>query len=245
MFHIIRHDTPPQAPEPKAILKKNFAVEWRLFREGAKLGLALPRLRALPKGTARVILIPGWRAPQLTMSPLRAFLRKLGYDARHWGLGMNKGDPERDCEQLKEKLLAEFDKDATPICLVGWSLGGVIAREMARHLPHIVSGVVTYGTPVIGGPTYTLGALYYPESECIRALKLVEQLDRDSPILVPLTHIYSKEDQIVSWPACIDRISPNATHFEVTTPHIAMGFSPPVWHTIASQLHEYTQNVKS
>ena len=239
MFSIQRHDTPPPAPAPQGIFEKKFAVEWRLLKEAAKLGFAMPRLSQLPKGDGPVILVPGWKAPEWTMSPMRTFLRQLGWEARHWGLGINKGDPEGDCEKLKTLIQESYARDPRPVALVGWSLGGVIAREMARHLPELVYGVVTYGTPVIGGPSYTLGAMYFDEKECERARILVETLDRDLPIQTPMTCIFSKQDQIVSWPACIDRISPKVTHFEVNTPHIAMGLNPAVWHTIASQLHEY------
>jgi thioesterase domain-containing protein len=91
------------------------------------------------------------------MSPLKLFLRARGCDARHWGLGTNRGEPERQGALLVVQISAQVEQTGRPIALIGWSLGGVIARETARQIPHAVSQVITYGTPVIGGPTYTLG----------------------------------------------------------------------------------------
>ena len=242
---VIRHDTPPSAPAPQGIYKTELMQEWRMIYEGMRLACSLPNLLKLPKGQDRVVLVPGWKTHELTMEPMRLFLKALGYQAEHWGLGINRGDPEADCDRLKQRLLDSFETDPSPVALVGWSLGGTIAREMARHLPEQVFGVVTYGSPVIGGPSYTIGRQFYPESECLRAQALVEQLDRDLPIQPPMSVIFSKNDQFVHWPACIDRASRQVTHFEVESPHMAMGLNPAVWATIARQLHVYQQALET
>ncbi len=99
------------------------------------------------------------------MAPLRSYLRRLGHEARGWGLGVNTGYPERDSEILAGQVAAQHEQTGRKVALVGWSLGGVIARETARTVPHAVSRVITYGTPAIGGPTYTLGAQAFGPSE--------------------------------------------------------------------------------
>jgi pimeloyl-ACP methyl ester carboxylesterase len=155
--------------------------------------------------------------------------------AEHWGLGTNHGDPEADSEALVARLAADGD-DAATVTLVGWSLGGVIAREVARQAPHRVARVITYGTPVVGGPTYTPAAGVYGEAECRRIRRRVDELDAESPITTPISAIFTRNDSVVSWPACIDRRSPNVRHFEVRSTHISMGFDPDVWTLVLEQL---------
>ena len=173
------------------------------------------------------------------MAPLRRYLAKLGYDARHWGFGTNKGDPERDCALFSEKLLSHMPP-GEKAALIGWSLGGVIARETARAIPEIVSGVVTYGTPVIGGPIYTPAARAWGAAESRRLSAEIERLDSENPIQLPIAAIFSRRDGLVSWPACIDRTSPKARHFEVKAPHLAMGLDPDVWRIVADELNRFT-----
>lgn len=242
MSKLTEHIVPPEAPRPAPMQRAGFAVEWRVLLELGRLSLALPRLLFLPRGSAPVLLIPGWKAPEITMSPLRLYLRTLGYDARHWGLGTNRGHPERDSEKLAEIVTRIAKEKGQPVGLVGWSLGGVVGRETARLVPEHVCGVVTYGTPAVGGPTYTLGASTWGRSECERIAKRTEELDRDAPIAVPIAAIFTRTDEVVSWAACIDRVSPKVRHFEVESPHVAMGLDPAVWSLVARQLHSFTSN---
>jgi surfactin synthase thioesterase subunit len=183
-----------------------------------------------------VIDIPGWKAPEASMAPLRAYLRLVGHDAHGWGLGVNTGAPERDSEILAEKVAALHQQTGRKVALVGWSLGGVIARETARSLPQAVSRVITYGTPAIGGPTYTLGARAFGRAESERIRQMIIELDRENPIQVPITAIFTRRDRVVSWPACIDRTSPDVEHVEVRSTHAGMGLDPNVWQIVATRL---------
>jgi pimeloyl-ACP methyl ester carboxylesterase len=121
--------------------------------------------------------------------------------------------------------------------LVGWSLGGYLAREAARDLPHCVDRVVTLGSPVIGGPKYTATAPLYRargvDFEEIEAA--IEERER-RPIQVPITAIYSESDGIVDWRACIDRTSPRVEHVRVRSSHIGLGFAPEVLRIVAASL---------
>jgi hypothetical protein len=111
-----------------------------------------------------------------------------------------------------------------------------VARETARLEPESVSQIITYGTPVVGGPTFTIGASAWGREACGRIAQRTAELDRASPIRVQITAIFSRNDEIVSWPACIDRASPNVRHFEVRSTHIGMGLDPAVWAVVASRL---------
>jgi len=94
------------------------------------------------------------------MSTLRRFLTKSGYDAQGWGLGRNVAgrDWRGEISELSEGwAIGERDRKnrGKPVALVGWSLGGFLAREAARDFPAHVSGVITLGSPLTGGPKYT------------------------------------------------------------------------------------------
>lgn len=170
------------------------------------------------------------------MAPLRRFLLRRGVDAHHWGLGANRGNPEVDVPRMVERLESEWCAHSAPVALVGWSLGGVIAREVARERPDLVSQVITYGTPIVGGPRHTITAGTYPPEEIERIDQLVQARDAALPIRSPLTVIFSKRDGIVDWRACIDRVSPDVEHFEARSPHLGMGIDPDVWRLVLARL---------
>jgi pimeloyl-ACP methyl ester carboxylesterase len=203
----------------------------------ARLAGALPRLIGAPRGGGHTVVdIPGWKAPELSGAPLRAYLRALGYDARGWGFGTNTGDPRRDVERLTRRVLELAGDGGSRVSLVGWSLGGVIAREVARRHPEAVRRVITYGTPVVGGPRFTAVARAYGPRQGVAARVVAERLDPESPIQVPLTVVFTRRDGIVSWEACLDRFSPYAEHVEVSSTHLGMGVDPDVWEIVADRL---------
>lgn len=232
------YDEPPIARDPRPPRGlAGLTEEWRTALLPAHLMLRSPRLARVPCGDGGpAVLVPGWRAPEATMAPLRLYLRRLGHEATGWGLGVNHGHPERDAAIMVDRVGALHERTGRPVALVGWSLGGLIAREVARRVPDSVSQVVTYGTPVVGGPTYTVGAAAYGEVECRRIQALSEDLDRTDPIRVPITAIFTRRDHVVDWPACIDRVSPRVRHVEVGSTHLGLGLDPHVWETVATAL---------
>jgi pimeloyl-ACP methyl ester carboxylesterase len=167
---------------------------------------------------------------------MRAYLRALGYDARGWGFGTNTGDPRRDVERLTSRVQELADDRGSRVSLVGWSLGGVIAREVARRNPDVVRRVITYGTPIVGGPRFTAVARAYDPRASDAARVVAERLDAETPIRVPLTVVFTRRDGIVSWEACIDRSSPDVEHVEVYSTHLGMGIDPDVWRLVADRL---------
>ena len=96
--------------------------------------------------------------------------------------------------------------------------------------------MITYGTPALGGPTFTSATRSFEAAPDRDGWKLVEQLDADSPIRVPLTVMFSRRDGVVAWQACIDRATPGAEHVEVSSTHIGMGVDPDVWSVVAGRL---------
>lgn len=212
-------------------------AEARAALQLPRLLVAAPRLRRAPRGDGGVVLdVPGWLAGEASGAPIRGYLRWLGHDARGWGLGTNRGRPERDAQRLGRQVLALAEEHGRPVALVGWSLGGLIAREVARQHPDAVRRVVTYGTPVVGGPTHTIGARSYGPDESQRITRLAERLDAAHPIRVPITALLSRRDGIVDWRACIDRTSLDVEHVEVASTHLGLGVDPDVWSVVAERL---------
>ena len=213
--------------------------------DAARLVGAFPRLAAASRGDGHLVVdIPGWKAPEVSGLPLRTYLRRLGYDARGWGFGTNTGSTRRDIDRLAARVVELVDQTGTPASLVGWSLGGVIAREVARRHPDAVRQVITYGTPV-GGPTYTTVARAYNRGADSDGHHESRRLDDTDPIRVPLTVLFSRRDGIVSWQACIDHASPSAEHVEIASTHLGMGFDPDVWAIVADRLAAPTRAVGS
>jgi pimeloyl-ACP methyl ester carboxylesterase len=184
-----------------------------------------------------VILLPGFGAGPRSMRVMESFLRRRGHRVRDWGLGLNNGDAKRLRVKLQPVVEESIATHGEPVVLVGWSLGGYIAREYAREHPKGVRKIVTLGSPVIGGPRYTATAERYRSKG--HDLDEIERAIKDryaTPLRVPVTAIYSKRDGIVSWRACIDQWSPNVRHVEVSETHIGLGYAPRVLSIVADEI---------
>lgn len=203
-------------------------AEARLVREVPRIILKSPRLWSAPRGDRMVLTLPGFGTGDLSTAPMRAWLASRGHRSRGWGLGVNGGDVEELVPPATERVRALADEAEEPIALVGWSLGGVIAREIARDEPGLVSHVITYGTPVVGGPKYTRSAASYGP-ERVAAIEQTVAERNTIPIEVPITAIHSRLDGIVDWLACIDDFSPQVDNIEVRSSHVGMGLDPDVW----------------
>lgn len=199
----------------------------------------LPTLRGrpLPQGDGeRVLVVPGFMTSDRSTLVLRRFLRRLGYEVHGWGMGINRGR----IEQRMPEVIARAEALAAggSLKVVGWSLGGVIARELSRERPALVERIVTMGTPVVGGPKYTFTARHYQKRGVdLDAIEARVAERNAQPLPAPVTAIYSRADQVVSWRACLD---PNAAndvrHVEVATSHIGLGFDPETLRIVARAL---------
>jgi pimeloyl-ACP methyl ester carboxylesterase len=222
---------------PSALLA---LLELRAPLEGLGLLAAWPWLARMPRGDGRpVLLAPGYGASETSMQALFRYLEWLGYDLHHWGLGRNRGQVAPYVRALRERVRELRNaRGGAAVTLIGWSLGGVIVREVARDAPEAVREVITLGTPVVGGPKYTrVGALFARREKA--DLDQIERLAHERnlrPIQCPLTCVYSKSDGIVSWRASIDGYNPQARHLRVPGSHLGMGFNPLVWRIVAQTL---------
>lgn len=204
----------------------------------ARFAISWPVLIGAPRGDGHtVILLPGFRASERTMDPLLGFLRHLGYDVRHWGLGRNDGKVVAYANSLVRDLDARGG-DAAPVTLIGWSLGGVVAREVARVAPARVRAVITMGTPVIGGPKYTSAARVYAAREGIDVDAVAHEAHRRAlgGIDCPVTAIYTDRDGVVSPASSQDIYNSHTRMVKVDGGHLGLGFNPRVWRIIADTL---------
>jgi pimeloyl-ACP methyl ester carboxylesterase len=184
-----------------------------------------------------VILCPGFGAGPRSMRIMEAFLRRRGHHARDWGLGRNTGDAKQLRSKLQPVVRASIAAHDQSVVLVGWSLGGYIAREYAREHPQEVGRVITLGSPVIGGPRYTATAEWYRSQGYDLAAMERAVADRYAvPLRVPVTAIYSRRDGVVAWQACIDKWSPQVRHVEVSETHVGLGFAPRVLAIVAEEV---------
>lgn len=211
--------------------------EARALFEFSSLLPAIPSLLTLPRGDGRpVMALPGFGADDTSTWPLRKFLARLGYRPMPWGLGVNS-DPEVMAERLLDRMDSLQGADEK-ITLIGWSLGGVVARLVAQQAPTSVREVITMGTPVEGGPKYTSIAGIYARGQGIDLDDLEARAHSVNAqgIKTPLTVIFSRTDAVVGWRAAIDRYNPQARHVEVRSSHLGLGANPTVYRIIARTL---------
>ena len=211
--------------------------ESRFFWDVASSMARLPLLATLPRGDGDpVLVLPGFAASDASTLPLRTFLRVLGHDAHGWNLGTNRGD----VAALLPRVIAQVERRSVAtgkrVRLVGWSLGGVLAREAARDRPELVERVVTMGSPIVG-PRYTaVGRAYAMRGYDFDAIEAAIAERERTPLRVPITAIYSKYDGIVAWQGCIDRHNEHVEHLEVSSSHTALGVHADVYALVARRL---------
>jgi pimeloyl-ACP methyl ester carboxylesterase len=184
-----------------------------------------------------VLVLPGFLAPEFSTVPLRRFLRDLCYDARSSHLGVNMGPTAKVAQTLQRRLVHLAERHERKVSLVGWSLGGIYAREMARVRPDLVRGVITMGTP-FADISATHAARFIPLRPDGKPLHQAHELRAAlrRPLDVPTTSIYSKSDGVVHWQGCLQTEAPHSENVEVHCSHTGMGFHPEVFRVVADRL---------
>ena len=213
----------------------------------ALLEFAASRLAAhehLPPGDGHpVVIFPGLAADKAAVGPLRGFCERLGYAAYDWGRGVNtgpKGELETWIDELCADVLARQREHGRRVSLVGWSLGGIYAREVAKKVPHAVRQVVTLGAPFGGSGEHTnVGWLYRLLSGQAPVVDEVLRRRLCTPPEVPTTAIYSRTDGVVAWQCCVERDAPQVESIEVNeASHVGLVWNPRVWSIVADRLSQ-------
>jgi pimeloyl-ACP methyl ester carboxylesterase len=225
--------TPIAPPRPALLL-----LEGRAFFELAATVAAYPFLRRAPRGDGHpVIVYPGFMASDFSTRALRRFLRDLGYAVHGWKLGRNVGPSPEVAARLAERLRdirARYDRS---VSLVGWSLGGIYARELARRFPDDVRQVITLASPfrdveATNVPRFLRGVA--------RRRPLPDEGDYrrvlHASLPMPTTAIYSRTDGIAAWRSCRLDEGPLSENIEVASSHLGIGHNPVTLLTIADRL---------
>lgn len=188
-----------------------------------------------------VVVFPGLGGAPFTTSQLRRFLAKSGFDARCWGRGINTG-PDGIFDDWLAGLVADVERlhaeSGRKVSLIGWSLGGVYAREIAKRVPHAVRQVITLGTPFAsmgGGATHaeTIYKLLGGDTSQLTP-QMQARLAQTPP--VPTTAVYSKADGVVCWRGCIEQRTATSESVEVNASHLGMVSNPDVMRIVANRL---------
>ncbi len=227
------------APPSLALLAMEFRAPWEF---GALLP-AWPALQRAPRGDGHTVVVyPGLSASDATTMPLRKYLTSLGYSVHGWGQGFNFGPRAGVLGAGRQQLRALLAQSKQPVSLVGWSLGGIYARELAKELideGHPVRSVITLGTPFAGGPRSTNAWRLYELTSGRSAQREAEKFELTVAPRVPTSSIYSRSDGIVAWQASLQAAHPEHPHtenVEVVASHFGIGLNPSAWWAVADRL---------
>ena len=214
----------------------------RALAEFGSLPWAAPLLAQAPRGDGHpVLVLPGFTTTDLSTSVLRRYLKRQGYDAHSWDLGRNLGPRAigREGEKLVDRLNAVHELTGRKVSLVGWSLGGVMARMVSRRVPDAVRQVISLGSPFTGSPrsTNVWRAYELLTGQRVDDAHTKEQLrESATPPPVPSTAIWSREDGVVAWQNCVEPFARNSDNIEVHGSHCGLGVNPAVLYAIADRL---------
>lgn len=211
----------------------------RAVVEYGQLVGALPLRCKLPVGDGHpVLVLPGLFAGDGTTWTLRRLLSRLGYRVHGWGLGVNIGPTPKavaGMSALLDDLSTRYDSQ---VSVIGWSLGGIFARRLARQHPAAIRQVITLGSPY--------GMQHAGQSHATRTFNLFARMHAErhelplaienEPLPVPATSIYSRYDGVVSWRTCIDASSERAENIAVLSSHIGFGHHPATIWAVADRL---------
>lgn len=210
----------------------------------------------LPRGNSQpVMVIPGLATNHLATAVLRERLQALNFTVQDWGQGMNTGPATEDLAQwlapVRCRLQALVDATGEKAHLVGWSLGGIVARELSKMAPELVKKVVTLGTPFSGMENSTNAAWAYELLNGGRKAQmtpaLAQQLRGEPP--VPTVSVFSRTDGVVSWSACLQADPKRTKHIELDdVSHFGLVLSPKVLEVLVQELSSkarYVRNVRS
>lgn len=225
------------ANEIKPPSRRLLLLEPRGLLDIPALFAAAPFLLTAPRGRKHgVVVLPGFGADDRSTVLIRRYLSILGYDVHGWKRGRNVRRAGADLPAVIEQITALEAKHGLPVSLIGWSRGGIMAREIARQIPDSVRLVITLGSPFADASANNVGAIWtlLTGEEAPRDPARMKQIAE--PIPVPATAIYTRADGVVAWRACLEKVGPRAENIEVRSTHIGLGFHAPALWAIADRL---------
>ncbi len=213
-------------------------MEGRALSELSAFWLMRPWLSGTPRGDGHpVLVLPGLLADDDSTHALRSFLNSHGYKAHGWKQGRNcglRGNLEGDMLARIEELFDRYD--GRKVSLVGWSLGGLYARQLAKLVPDKVRSMISLGSPFAGSPKSTNAWRVY---EWVSGGKVDDQVLlaalAEAPS-VPTTSIFSRTDGVCAWQTCLNAEGPNSENIEIDGSHCGLGHHPAAIYAIADRL---------
>lgn len=195
-----------------------------------------------------VLVLPGLGAGDETTHYLRNFLNGIGYQSHSWNLGRNLGPRdgmEIMMENIEARLLEIFlESGDRQVSIIGWSLGGIYAREIAKRKPDMIRQIITLGTPFKASAGGTNAAGLYEilsGDNSHKNPKIIAQIA--IPPDIPFTSLYSKSDGVVHWECSIEKQSPMAENIEIQgASHMGLGHNPIAMYFIADRLTKSRDN---
>ncbi|MEM8751591.1 MAG: alpha/beta hydrolase [Pseudomonadota bacterium] len=215
-------------------------MEMRALPELWRFAVSWPTLAAIsPRGDGQpVLVLPGLITTDRSTVALRTLLSTLGYKTSGWELGRNYGPLPGVEEGMKSRLSRLAEEAGRKVSVVGWSLGGIYARQLAKMMPNHVRQVITLGSPFRGDPRATNAWWVYQFTSGHK----VDDRDRhmggaiaEAPP-VPTTAIYSRTDGVCNWRNCVEAKSDYAENIEVRSSHCGLGHDPAAAYAIADRL---------
>ncbi|MGO4256990.1 esterase/lipase family protein [Marmoricola sp. RAF53] len=230
-------ETDPAMRRRMPSLARGLGEPFRTAGRVATLPLAAPVAACAPRGDGHtVVVLPGLLGGDGSTRPLRSFLQAAGYRARPWELGRNIGPTPEILDGIRELLLAAAEPTA-PVSLIGWSLGGIYARELAREHPALVRQVITLVSPfALRAESRSRAHWAYRRFEHRHARPGLDPDGINRPIPVPSTSVYSRADGIVDWRDCIGAAGPHHENIAVRSGHFGAGVDPLVMWLVADRL---------
>jgi pimeloyl-ACP methyl ester carboxylesterase len=215
--------------------------EWTSLLDFAATCVAMPVIDHWPRGDGHpVIILPGFMSGGGSTALLRRILRTLGYRAYDWGLGFNRGIRPGHAESLTARLRDVARRNDSTVSLIGWSAGGLYARELARRNPQVVRDVITLGSPFRGDPratrAYRMWSLMNRNPHSREFGTEAATRLRAQPLPVPTTCVYSKFDGIVPWQFCTGVPDARTENLEVRCTHLSYGHNLETLYIIADRL---------
>ena len=216
-------------------------AESRAVFELGAFAASAPWLRLLGRGDQHpVLVLPGFTAGDSSTTPLRFALRSQGYWAHGWHLGPNLGPTDRIIDGIHARLEQIRAKHNRKVSIVGWSLGGIYARELARNNPDAIRQVITLGSPFRMTMADRSGASAIADrlkdGWSDEVMQMASEEADKAPLTVPSTAIYSRSDGVARWHTCIDVESETHENIEVRGSHSGLGFNPAVLYAISDRL---------
>ena len=197
-------------------------------------------MKRLPKGDGHpVIVFPGFVASDRSTRPMRSLLNDLGYQSHGWGLGRNLRFNDQREDEMRRLLQTVHERDGRKVSLIGWSLGGVFAREIAKQNPDAVRSVITLGSPISGDLDHSNARRLYeffngsPTEDMQARLRTIAKAPP-----VPTTSVYSKTDGIVAWRGSIQTPDGQTENIRVPASHCGLGVNPLVMYLLADRLSQ-------